>query len=57
MEFDLTKDQKIFLVSLLRRDREKTEWVINNKALEDGKKSMLENNVLKMAELIQLFEN
>ena len=52
----LTENQRMFLLSLLNSDRQKTNWVIENKPLNSEKKQVLKNKVQKITEIIIVLE-
>ena len=52
----LSEEQKELLLQIVQTNIKKTEWVVENKKLEEKKKKQLEEKVHKMKEIAQILE-
>ena len=52
----LSEQQKHLIVQTLQTHIKKTQWVVDNKELEEKKKDFLSNRIQQMEEIIQLLQ-
>ena len=50
----LSEQQKKLIVQILQTNIKKTKWVLDNKKLEEEKKSLLSDKINQMEEIIQI---
>lgn len=51
---NLSKEQKELLSQILQTNIRKSKWVVDNKKLEEKKKTQLEGKICQMEEILQL---
>ena len=52
----LSKEQKELIVQTLQTQVKKTQWVVDNKDIEEKKKDSLSNKIRQMKEIIAILE-
>ena len=52
----LSEEQKYLIVQTLQTHIKKTQWVVDNKDLEEKKKNFLSGRIQQMEEIIQILQ-